>query len=141
MATHTGTEKLLKICVNHYKAAECSHEDFEKFMTTSHVRAAAGIIARHDVVKYAQYLTPPTARAIFAPDVSTLPPGWSLSPYDAQTQYYVRSADDLRGLLMDPEWHEKVSKVETAYTNVSEVMIMVGWETVYIEDAKVINVD
>ena len=69
-----------------------------------------------------------------------MPPGWTLSPYDAQTQYYVRSAEDLRGLLMDPEWHEKVGKVETEYTNVGDVMIMVGWETVYIEQGEVINV-
>ncbi|KAH7307926.1 hypothetical protein BKA65DRAFT_415260 [Rhexocercosporidium sp. MPI-PUGE-AT-0058] len=134
------TERLLKICVNHYKAPTCSDADFEKFMTTSHIQAAAGIIARHGIVRYAQYLTPLEARNIFAPDITAMPPGWMLSPYDAQTQYYVRSANDLRGLLMDPEWHEKVGKVETEYTNVGDVMIMVGWETVYIEEGEVVNV-
>jgi hypothetical protein len=51
------TERLLKICVNHYKAPTCSDADFEKFMTTSHIQAAAGIIARHGIVRYAQVTT------------------------------------------------------------------------------------
>lgn len=41
---------------------------------------------------------------------------------------------------MDPEWHEKVGKVETEYTNVKDVMVMVGWETVYIEEGMMVNV-
>jgi hypothetical protein len=66
-------------------------------------------------------------------------PGWALSDFDAVTSYWVRTPDDIRALLSDPEWAEKVSEREKHWVNTGNVVITAGWETVYLEDGQIVN--
>jgi hypothetical protein len=63
--------------------------------------------------------------------------GWAMSEYSLMTSYWVRSPDDMRALLADPEWHEKVNEPEKDWIDTENIVILAGYETVYIEDEEI----
>ncbi|KAL4971441.1 hypothetical protein BDW68DRAFT_196000 [Aspergillus falconensis] len=135
---HYQHQRLLKITVLHYRKSGVSEADFTRWIQEDHIQRAARIIQRHNVVHYTQYLTPSSAREIFLPDLAHKP-GWRMADFDAVISYYVRSPDDMRALLSDPEWIEQVNAREEAWADVRNVVTMVGWETVYIRDGAVVE--
>ncbi|PWY83907.1 hypothetical protein BO94DRAFT_519513 [Aspergillus sclerotioniger CBS 115572] len=131
-------QPLLKITVLHYRKPGVSEADFMRWIQEDHIQRAARIIQKHNVVHYTQYLTPSSAQEIFLPDLAHKP-GWKMADFDAVISYYVRSPDDMRALLSDPEWREEVNAREEAWADVHNVVTMVGWETVYIRDGEVVG--
>ncbi|KAF2136528.1 uncharacterized protein K452DRAFT_322356 [Aplosporella prunicola CBS 121167] len=129
---------LLKLSVQHYRKEGVSEEAFTRWIQEDHIRRAVRILQKHNVVRYAQYLTPSAAREMFQADLAHKP-GWKLADYDAIISYWVRSADDMRGLLADPEWAEQVNARETEWADTVNVVTMAGFETVYIEDGQIVN--
>lgn len=67
------------------------------------------------------------------------PPGWVMADYDAVTNYWVRDAEDLRQLMADQEWAEKVSTDERSWVDLDRATIFAGFETVFIEEGEFVT--
>ena len=67
--------------------------------------------------------------------------GWEMSPFDAVTTYWVRNPDDMRGLLADPDWTGKMGANEEGWIDTERATVMAGFETIYIQDGKIVNLD
>jgi hypothetical protein len=65
--------------------------------------------------------------------------GWNMAPYDAATIYWVTDAQNLRNMLNDPDWNNKVVAFESGWINQHKVDVQVGTQTTFIEDGKIVN--
>lgn len=86
-----------------------------------------------------QFITPSFLRHAFAGEIEQLQKPWVMADYDAVTSYWVRSPDDMRCLLTDPEWQQDITGPEKEWVAAENVVVLAGFETVYLQDGKIIN--
>lgn len=67
-------------------------------------------------------------------------PGWEFSTFDSVDSFWVRDPQDFQNLLSDPEWTGgKFRESEATFGNMQSAVIIVGIDTVYLEDGQIIN--
>ena len=97
----------------------------------------------HQQLTFGQYLTPDTFKKQFQVDLDNLKggcaAGWNMSPHDAATIYWVKDPQNLRNMLNDPDWNNKVAVFEKGWIDQNKVDVQVGTQTTFIEDNKIIN--
>ena len=86
-----------------------------------------------------QYHTPKSTRELAADIAKQF--DWTLADYDGYVEFIVRSVEDLKKAVEDPEYPEKVLPDEQRFMDQSNSVVTVGWEEVYVKDGKVINID
>lgn len=69
-----------------------------------------------------------------------LPPGWTINDHDIGIGFYVRSMDQLQALMADPEFQAMLAE-EVDIIDPSRANLTLGWEEVYVEDGKVVNIE
>ena len=131
---------LLKFSVQFNRKEGITEEAFTTYMNTVQMPRAAPVIKKHGIVKYSLFLSPSPMRAAFGDElVNQLDkPTWKMTGFDAMTSYWVRSPDDLRALLADPEWEEKVTGPEAEWIDMETVVVLAGFETTYVEDGDIV---
>ncbi|KAI0471775.1 hypothetical protein GGR56DRAFT_682028 [Xylariaceae sp. FL0804] len=145
MADQKDQQKLLKFTVQHYKDANVTDEEFSKWYLEVHRPRMVRLVHKHNVARYALYLTPSSLRAAFQEDLDKFRgaaagfKGWQMADFDVTTTYWVRNPDELRNMLADPEWDEQVQKPENGWIDQDRASIQVGWENVYVEDGQIIE--
>lgn len=60
--------------------------------------------------------------------------------FDGYACLYARNPQDILNLFKDEEYLEKVFRREVDFVDLSSLAITLGYEEVYIEDRKVINI-
>lgn len=53
--------------------------------------------------------------------------------------YYVRSFEDMKAILSDPEYQARGRETEVGWIDTSKGQVKVGWETIYLENGEVVN--
>ncbi|KAK4449718.1 hypothetical protein QBC34DRAFT_463111 [Podospora aff. communis PSN243] len=131
---------LLKFSVQFNRKEGITEEAFTTYMNTVQMPRAAPVIKKHGIVKYSLFLCPSPMRAAFGDElVNQLDkPTWKMTEFDAMTSYWVRSPDDLRALLADPEWEEKVTGPEAEWIDMETVVVLTGFETTYVEGGELV---
>lgn len=88
-----------------------------------------------------QYLTPSFLRVAFQEDLQKFrgKEGWKMAVFDATTTYWVKDPETLRNMLSDPEWDAQVQDVEDGWIDKDRASVLVGWETVSVEDGRIIE--
>ncbi|KAH8816997.1 hypothetical protein F5884DRAFT_873860 [Xylogone sp. PMI_703] len=135
-----AAEQLLKFTVQHYRKAGVSEDNFVKWMKEVHVPSAIKLIQKHNIVNYSVFITPTFLQHAFTAEIEQLKKPWSMANFDAVTSYWVRSPDDMRGLLTDPEWLQSINEPEKEWVAAENVVVLAGFETVYLQDGKICNV-
>ncbi|CAJ2507176.1 Uu.00g083620.m01.CDS01 [Anthostomella pinea] len=99
------------------------------------------LVHKHNVFRYSLFLTPSFMRQQFHNDLQeTRPkPGWQMADFDVTTSYWVRSPDDLRNMLADPEWDSEVQDKEDGWIDMDRASIQVGFETVFVDDGQIVE--
>lgn len=62
-----------------------------------------------------------------------------MAPYDAATIYWVTDVQNLRNMLNDPDWNNKVVAFESGWIDQHKVDVQVGTQTTFIEEGKIVN--
>ncbi|KAI1776651.1 hypothetical protein F4818DRAFT_411320 [Hypoxylon cercidicola] len=135
-------QQLLKFSVQHYRLKTVSEGDFVRWLHEEHVPVAAQIIKKHNIFRWSITLNPVALQQAFGQELNTSmgkPPGWQMADYDAVTNYWVRDPEDLRQLIKDEEWAEKVSAEELNWLDLDRASILAGFETVFIDDGQIIT--
>jgi hypothetical protein len=66
--------------------------------------------------------------------------GWSFATFDSVDSFWVHDPKDFQNLLSDPEWAGgKFRETEATYGNLESAVVIVGWDTVYLEDGEIVN--
>ncbi|KAI1822717.1 hypothetical protein F4861DRAFT_513263 [Xylaria intraflava] len=133
--------QLLKLSVQHYKHKDVSQDDFYKWLHAEHIPVAAEIVKKHNIVRWSTTLNPVAMQQAFGEELhSSLgkPAGWVMADFDAVTNYWVRDPNDIRALMRDPEWAERVSAVEVGWIDPERASILVGFENVFIDDGEIL---
>lgn len=152
-------ETLLKFTARRYKTAHTSEEDFHTFATRYHAGKAALIQVRHGIlgvrhVLHTHHPLPPsllTASQSFKPAAlralltegplaAKKPPTWTVDDHDFEVVYYFRSIEQLGSFLEDPEFQE-IQVEEANLADQERALLSIGWEEVYVEDGKVVNIE
>lgn len=68
-----------------------------------------------------------------------LPPGWSIAEHDITIEFWVRSEAQMMEILHDPDFQALLAE-EGDMVDAERAELTVGWEEVYVEDGKVVNV-
>ncbi|KAI1197673.1 hypothetical protein F5X97DRAFT_301669 [Nemania serpens] len=141
MAELQGPSPLLKFTVQHYKNPNVSDEAFMKWYQEEHRPRMIRLVHKHKVDRYALYLTPSFLRVAFQEDLQKFrgKEGWKMAVFDATTTYWVKDPETLRNMLSDPEWDAQVQDVEDGWIDKDRASVLVGWETVSVEDGRIIE--
>ncbi|KAJ4293578.1 hypothetical protein N0V90_008861 [Kalmusia sp. IMI 367209] len=135
-------QAVIKFTSRRYKAAGVSDADFHAFATSDHAPKAAPIQARHGILGVAQYHKPAPLRAILTegPLAAVRPPNWTVDDHDIELVFYLRNPEQIGALMADPDFQE-LMKAEVHLVDQERANISIGWEEVFVEDGKVVNVD
>ncbi|OTA81102.1 hypothetical protein M434DRAFT_401490 [Hypoxylon sp. CO27-5] len=131
---------LLKFSVMHYKKERVSDEAFKKWYEEEQVPRCITIFKKYNIVKYSMYLTPTVLREAFDQELKERRnSNWKMGDFSAVSSYWVHDADDLRNVLSSSDWAEKIAGPETDWVNMGSAVVLAGFETVYLDDGKIIN--
>ncbi|KAI1353991.1 hypothetical protein F5Y01DRAFT_274926 [Xylaria sp. FL0043] len=141
MAQQQAPTQLLKFTVQHYKSPNVSDDAFMKWYQEEHRPRMVKLVHKHNVARYALFLTPSFLRNGFQEDLQKFrgKQGWKMADFDVTTTYWVKDPEHLRNMLSDPEWDAQVQDLEEGWVDQERALIQVGWETVYVEDGQVIE--
>ena len=67
-------------------------------------------------------------------------PGWNVDDHDIVISFYVRSLEDFFKIVTDPEFQELYGQ-ESEVVAQDRGTMTVGWEEVYVEDGKMVNLE
>lgn len=154
MATH----KLLalKISSMRYVKEGVSEEKFHDWASNVHAPKAAAVQARHGALRITQVLlpqvcgrrctdpfkfhTPSATRNLIAQKMpAAIRPGWKVDDHDIVISFYVRKLEDFFKIVTDPEFQELYGE-ESEIVAQDKGTLTIGWEEVYIEEGKMVNV-
>ncbi|KAI1401840.1 hypothetical protein F4819DRAFT_456887 [Hypoxylon fuscum] len=131
---------LLKFSVMHYKKEGVSDEAFKKWFEEEQIPQSITMFKKYNIARYSMYLTPSILREKFDQELKERRnTNWKMADFSAVTSYWVHDPDDLRNVLASPEWAEKIAGPETDWVNMESAVVLAGFETVYLEDGKIIN--
>ncbi|KAL5380640.1 hypothetical protein DPSP01_007702 [Paraphaeosphaeria sporulosa] len=154
-------ETLLKFTSRRYKSPSVSEEAFHAFATSDHAPKAAPYkpaTASSASARYTTSTPPPTCtfllttiiqsfkptalRALLTegPFAANKPPGWTVDDHDFEIVFYVRSMEQLGGLLGDPEFQQLMAD-EADICDQERAELSIGWEEVFVENGKVVNIE
>lgn len=88
-----------------------------------------------------QHVRDPKVGAAFQAEVDKVRPGWKVSKCDVVLEYWTYDMGNLKSLIMDPEWQERAVKDEEDWIDSSEATIHIGYDTTYLADGQILNVD
>ncbi|KAI1386967.1 uncharacterized protein F4822DRAFT_331212 [Hypoxylon trugodes] len=134
-----ATKQLLKVEAFHYKLDSVSDDAFEKYINEDLTPKWVALIKKHDVIRYTSTITPTTFAGEFGPVLEQLRPGWKMNEANLTLTYYVRSFDEMKAILNDPDYQAKGRDTEVGWIDTSRGQLKLGWETVYIENGEVVN--
>ncbi|KAF2453854.1 hypothetical protein BDY21DRAFT_354343 [Lineolata rhizophorae] len=136
-------ETVLKLTSMRYRAPGVTEEEFHDFASRKHAPLAAVIQARHGALKAAQYHTPSSARQLMKDKFPfVVRPGFTIDDHDIQISFWVRSTDTMLAILTDPDFQALVTgEDELKLADQDRGTLVTGWEEVYVEDGKVVNVE
>jgi hypothetical protein len=87
-----------------------------------------------------QFHTPPAARAIIEEKLPwALRPGFKLDDHDITINVWVRTTEDMLAIVMDPDFQTLVAGDDKT-VDLTKATITAGWEEVYVENGKIVNV-
>ncbi|KAH7364090.1 EthD domain-containing protein [Rhexocercosporidium sp. MPI-PUGE-AT-0058] len=132
-------ERFLKLTIMQRRNPAVAEENFHAHWTRKHAPLASAWLQRNGIIGYTQYHTPKSTRDLAAGVAKEF--GWTVSDYDGNVEFLVRSVEDLKKAVEDPEYPEKVLPDEQRFMDQSNSVVTVGWEEVYVKDGKVVNID
>ncbi|KAF3058362.1 putative dimeric alpha-beta barrel protein [Daldinia childiae] len=135
-----ASEILLKIEAFHYKLESVTDEAFENYVCEVLIPKWVSIMKRHNVVRYTSTITPSSFAEQFGPALAKIRPDWSMLEAHFTRTYYVRNFDEMKAIIGDPDYQGKGGNIEVGWIDPSKGYVKVGWETVYIENGKVVNI-
>ncbi|KAF2248962.1 hypothetical protein BU26DRAFT_540414 [Trematosphaeria pertusa] len=134
-------EVVLKLSSMRYLKPGVSEEEFHEYASKHHAPKAALIQARHGALNVTQYHTPTACRQLLQEKLPwAVRPGWKIDDHDITISVWVRSTDDMLKIVMDPDFQALVAEDEMT-TDGSKGTISAGWEEMYVEDGKIVNVE
>ncbi|KAF2642236.1 hypothetical protein P280DRAFT_467628 [Massarina eburnea CBS 473.64] len=132
-------ELVIKLSGLRYKAEGISEQEFHDHASKIHAEKAAKIQLRHGALKVTQLHTPKALSDLYRNQMSwAVQPGWDIDDHDIEVSVYVRSPEDMKKILTDPDFQEIVQG-ETHIIDNSRGTLRAGWEEVYIEDGKIVE--
>lgn len=69
-----------------------------------------------------------------------LRPGFQIDDHDCTINVWVRRPEDMIAIVTDPDFQALISGDDEVIDN-SKATIAAGWEEVYVEDGKVVNLE
>ncbi|KAH9215403.1 EthD domain-containing protein [Leptodontidium sp. 2 PMI_412] len=131
--------RVLKLTIMQRRNPNLTEEEFHAHWTTKHASLASAWLRRNGIIGYTQHHIPKSTRDLAAGVAKEF--GWTLSDYDGHVEFMLRSVEDLKKAVEDPEYPEKVLPDEQRFMDQSNSLVTVGWEEVYVKDGKVVNID
>ncbi|KAH7125648.1 EthD domain-containing protein [Dendryphion nanum] len=130
----------LKISSMRYLKEGVSEEQFHDWASNVHAPKAANVQARHGALRITQFHTPTATRNLIAQKMpAAIRPGWKIDDHDIVISFYVRTLEDFFKIVTDPEFQELYGG-ESEVVALDKGTMTIGWEEVYVEDGKVVNV-
>jgi hypothetical protein len=88
-----------------------------------------------------QYHTPNSTKKLIIEKVPwAIRPGWEIDDYDIQVSAWVRNTETMQAIVMDPDFQALVAGEDEICDQV-RAKITAGWEEVFVEDGKIVDVD
>ncbi|PSN67736.1 hypothetical protein BS50DRAFT_675780 [Corynespora cassiicola Philippines] len=134
-------ELVLKLTSMRYLKEGVSEEQFHEHASKFHAPKAAEIQTRHGALRVAQYHTPSACRDMFKNKIPwAVRPGWLVDDHDVQISVWIRTADDMMAIVTDPDFQSLIAGDDDIVAS-DRATVVAGWEEVYVEDGKIVNVE
>lgn len=65
--------------------------------------------------------------------------GWDDAPYDAEVVLWTSDFQNIRNILTDPDYEDKVRKFIEGWIDKTKIHIQVGTQTTLIKDGKIVK--
>ncbi|RYN18569.1 hypothetical protein AA0112_g11473 [Alternaria arborescens] len=134
-------EVVLRLASMRYLKAGVSEEDFHEYSTNYHAPKAAIIQARHGALRVSQIHSPTALRNLFKEKLPwVVRPGWKVDDHDISVAVWVRTSEQMQAIVTDPDFQSLIAG-DDKIIDVENVTVTAGWEEVYIEDGKIVNIE
>lgn len=67
-------------------------------------------------------------------------PGFVIDDHDIQISVWVRTTEQMFAILTDPDFQQLTAE-EMHLVDMERATVVAGWEEVYVEDGKIVNVE
>ncbi|KIW56107.1 hypothetical protein PV05_04790 [Exophiala xenobiotica] len=114
-----------------------SEEEFHSYWTTKHVPQVQDWLTRHGIMKYTQYHTPSSVR-----DQAKSIPGLAqatIAEWDGFVELLMPNMSCFDEAQKDPYYSEVVFPDELKFADPANSQIIIGWEEVYVQDGKIVD--
>ncbi|XDG06153.1 hypothetical protein ABKA04_005768 [Annulohypoxylon sp. FPYF3050] len=139
----TSTNGLpIKYTVEHTRKDGVSDKTLMDWFHNVHLTAGLPLMKKYGIIKYAVHVQDPKVGAAFQLELDQVRPGWEVRKCDLVLEYWTYDMGNLKSLIMDSEWQEKAVKGEGDIFDVSKpTVIHIGYDTTYLSDGQIINLD
>ncbi|KAM7193987.1 hypothetical protein V8F33_007493 [Rhypophila sp. PSN 637] len=133
----------LKVSVLHYRDKSRDEGEWMKWYLEEQIPRFVSVAHKHGIDRLELYFTPSAFKEQFQSDLDTLKggcaAGWNMAPYDAVVTYWVTDPQNVRNMLNDPDWNDKVVAFEKGWIDQTKVDVQIGTQKSFIEDGKIDN--
>ncbi|CAM1508144.1 Fc.00g049920.m01.CDS01 [Cosmosporella sp. VM-42] len=132
-SSSSDAAQLVKFEFHHNKREDVSYEDFVSFVKNEWLAAALPIIKRYGIVHYSMTFSDPKQRASLSEQVkaASMGSGVTVSDFDVVSTYYLPDHNSLFAMRADPEWQDKVAKIQEPWVSMETGLFVIGHETQY----------
>ncbi|GAB1317083.1 Putative dimeric alpha-beta barrel protein [Madurella fahalii] len=143
MADQQQQMPMLKVSVLHYRDKSRDEATWAKWYIEEQIPRFIPLAHKHGIDRCELYLMPDAFKQQFQVDLDQLKggcaAGWSMTPYDAATIYWVTDPQKIRNMLNDPDWNNKVVVFEKGWIDQTKVDVQAGTQMTFIENGKIVN--
>ncbi|KAH7312619.1 hypothetical protein B0I35DRAFT_513942 [Stachybotrys elegans] len=132
---------MLKVSVLHYRDPSRDEETWIKWYMEEHIPRFIPIVQRHGIHRCELYITPQSLKDKFQADLDELKGDGDerMASYDAVITYWVTDPQQMRNMLTDPDWTDKVAAFEVGWIDLSKMDMQIGTQTTFIEGGAIVN--
>lgn len=133
-------QRLLRVTLLAYRNPNLTEEQFHHHWTNIHAPKVSAHLAKFGILSYKQYHCPSSLRTSFTTALPSLgKTAESSADYDGFVELLMPSLDCYEKALQDEYYKNVVGPDDQYFADMERSKIMIGWEEVYVQDGKVVN--
>ncbi|EXJ92913.1 hypothetical protein A1O3_01469 [Capronia epimyces CBS 606.96] len=131
-------QRLVRLSFYVQRKKNLSEEEYERHLSSHHAELCAEHLAKHGILRYTQFHTPASFQAVGESGFPGLKKMKRL-PFDSSGDFLMADFASFVKFQEDPYYLSHVFPDEAGLFEWDTACYAVGWEEVYIQDGKVVN--
>lgn len=138
-----GKHQYVRVTILCHRNPKLTEEEFHKHWSTTHAQKASAHLERYGIVSYKQYHSTSKLRDLLVKAMPSIggeiDKNSMISDYDGHVELLMPNLDCYQRAIEDEYYKNVIAPDEQEFADWSSSKLTVGWEEVYIQNGKVVN--